>query len=54
MVRLAEEFGLGRFLLWREGPTIRTTEDKATFFKYSQSLTEAGVVDAQLLTQRGS
>ena len=51
---LGKEVGLGGVVLRREAPTIGTSEDEATSFKCLQSLTEPGVVDAQLLPQSRS
>ncbi len=54
VVSLAEKVGLGRLVLLGEAPAIGTADDEATFFKGLQSVTEPGVVDAQLPTQRRS
>jgi len=51
-VSLAEEVGLGRLVRRREAPAMGAAKDEAPVFKGLQSLTEAGVVDPQLSTQR--
>ena len=43
---------MGRIVLGRKVPAIRTAKDEALFFKCLQSLTEPGVVDVKQLAQR--